>query len=724
MTVSNTSARTSAVGTGAEQTVPFSFPISDNSDITVIQRVIATGEETTLAETTNYTVVNNGDDGGSITTVSPYVASTAQIHIIRETEGTQTLDLVQGGSFNAENVEDALDKNTRLINENADLIGRVLRFPDADPATAVTPIDNSIDRKGNYLFFDSSTGAPTVAITTDATSIVTTPFTKTLLEAGSEKIARTTLLAMDVFNVKDAAYGALGNGSANDTVALQTATDAAKATTNGGIVYFPPGVYILTDNPIRYNPDGSDEVASGIVESQVQFIGHGRQSKIIQTTANVHVFDIGSADRTTNAFRMSNLWISMPSGTGSGIYMQRVMRGVIRDIWMPRTGKAGIEMSQVQSMLFSGVMITENIGRDSINGAGGIGDYGFFIEDQATLGVSNANVFSGCVAEGASTGDWYCQDQNNDGGTNVILGGTYEGGDTYEIYAKNCNGLKILGVHVETKDVVLDGCVSSEVNLTNGNVQLLSNIATKVSGNIHKLLIDAGCENCINAAAGYPLNQDYRDYSDTTLTETTGRINQNANTVKGIVSKNVPLLWNGDFDQWDTQNQPTQFTAHLFTDTTNIQQETTNIKHGDFSVKITKESNGTQSEGIKFRVPTAYVGQWISIEAWMKPATTATRLSLGVVDNGGTTSSRVSFTTQTTGWQRMTGSFLYGADDTTFDVVLGHFDGNATGLIVYVDSVNIWAQIPVQGNNLTEFDDTTLVYENELLFYENELLVI
>jgi parallel beta-helix repeat protein len=43
-----------------------------------------------------------------------------------------------------------------------------------------------------------------------------------------------------VFNVKD--YGAVGNGSTNDTVAVQAAIDAANAA-NGGQVFFPAGTY-------------------------------------------------------------------------------------------------------------------------------------------------------------------------------------------------------------------------------------------------------------------------------------------------------------------------------------------------------------------------------------------------------------------------------------------------------------------------------------------------
>ncbi len=46
-----------------------------------------------------------------------------------------------------------------------------------------------------------------------------------------------------VFNVKDAAYGALGNGSADDTAAIQRAITAATGT--NGTVYVPAGTYMI-----------------------------------------------------------------------------------------------------------------------------------------------------------------------------------------------------------------------------------------------------------------------------------------------------------------------------------------------------------------------------------------------------------------------------------------------------------------------------------------------
>ncbi len=156
MTVSNQSNRTSATGTGSTgQEIAFSFPITATSDLTVLKRVTATGVETTLAETTNYTVGIDGTSGGTVTTVTT-IETTEQIHIIRDTPMTQPLDLEQGGAFSAENIESGLDRNTKLIIENSDSAARSLTAPSTDDASITLEIPNTVDRASKFLTFDSS----------------------------------------------------------------------------------------------------------------------------------------------------------------------------------------------------------------------------------------------------------------------------------------------------------------------------------------------------------------------------------------------------------------------------------------------------------------------------------------------------------------------------------------------------------------------------------------
>ena len=153
MTISNTTNRTSAVGTNAVgQEVPFLFPITEIDDIIVMTRVTATGVEALLAETTNYAVTISGDSGGYITMVTA-VATTSEIHIIRSTPRTQALDLEQGGAFSAENIEAALDKLMKLVLDLA--ISRVIHLPDTDDALDME-LPSAIDRASKYASFDAS----------------------------------------------------------------------------------------------------------------------------------------------------------------------------------------------------------------------------------------------------------------------------------------------------------------------------------------------------------------------------------------------------------------------------------------------------------------------------------------------------------------------------------------------------------------------------------------
>lgn len=160
MTISSQEERTSAVGAGAVLSIPYTFPTSASGDLIVKQRVTATGAETTLTETTDYTATY-GDSGGTVQTVAT-IASTDEVHVIRSTPITQLLDLTQGGSFSAENIESALDKITKILIELDAQKTRSLRAPDTDDASDDWVLSDSVSRKDGYLHFNETTGQPEV----------------------------------------------------------------------------------------------------------------------------------------------------------------------------------------------------------------------------------------------------------------------------------------------------------------------------------------------------------------------------------------------------------------------------------------------------------------------------------------------------------------------------------------------------------------------------------
>lgn len=192
MTVANQTNRTSAVGSNTVgQVIPFSFPITETSDIKVKTRVTATGVEADFAETTDYTVTINGDVGGSITLVAA-LATTSSVHLERDTPNLQSVDLEQGAAFTAENVEDALDKNTKLTIENVDAIDRSVRAPATDPSTLNMELPNSIDRAKQYGAY-GATGEPTVVASVAPATATVTAFSETYLDDANAAAVRTTL---------------------------------------------------------------------------------------------------------------------------------------------------------------------------------------------------------------------------------------------------------------------------------------------------------------------------------------------------------------------------------------------------------------------------------------------------------------------------------------------------------------------------------------------------
>lgn len=193
MTVANQTNRTSAVGTNTiGQEIAFSFPITATTDLVVKTRVTATGVEATLTETTNYTVAITGDTGGTVTMVTA-VATTSEIHVIRDTPMTQSLDLEQGGTFNAENIENALDKNTKLNIESADTMSRALAVPDTDSSSLDMELPNSVDRADKYLTFDSN-GEPTVTSSqeVDPGTVEISDYAETYLDDANEATFKAT----------------------------------------------------------------------------------------------------------------------------------------------------------------------------------------------------------------------------------------------------------------------------------------------------------------------------------------------------------------------------------------------------------------------------------------------------------------------------------------------------------------------------------------------------
>ena len=109
----------------------------------------------------------------------------------------------------------------------------------------------------------------------------------------------------DFFNVKD--YGAVGNGSTNDTTACQAAFTAAASA--NGTVYFPDGHYLITS------------ALTCTVNTVMAVRGNSRFTSVIvqgTTSADGIVADLSSGNNLKNQIQISDLGFNVNGATVAG----------------------------------------------------------------------------------------------------------------------------------------------------------------------------------------------------------------------------------------------------------------------------------------------------------------------------------------------------------------------------------------------------------------------
>lgn len=196
MTVSSASSK-SPLYAGNDTTGPwaFAFKTFAASDLEVV-RANASGIETVLALTTDYSVSLNADQntnpGGTVTTVA--TVPTGSTIIVRWAgAATQGLDIQNAGGFYPEVIENSFDKLTMLVQKLAEETERALRVTITAGETVGTEIGGSASARANkYLGFNSS-GNLTLSQSLDTGSVVISAYMETVLDDMDAPAALTTL---------------------------------------------------------------------------------------------------------------------------------------------------------------------------------------------------------------------------------------------------------------------------------------------------------------------------------------------------------------------------------------------------------------------------------------------------------------------------------------------------------------------------------------------------
>jgi len=262
------------IGNDAATAFPFAFKVFSASDLQVV-RTDSAGVESTLTLTTDYTVALNSNQdsnpGGTVTLVAGALASGTKLTITSSITPLQATDLTNQGGFYPKVVTNALDKLTILIQQLLNGLGRSIKLPISDSAMNVTLPAASV-RASKALGFDS-TGQP---IAVPAASAVTDSGAVTFTTSGSYSAGTVGKWLKDLassigssligfiqygigailrtiqdklreqVSVKD--FGAVGDGVADDTAAIQAAINAHR-----GKIFLPKGTYKISSTIVLTN---------------------------------------------------------------------------------------------------------------------------------------------------------------------------------------------------------------------------------------------------------------------------------------------------------------------------------------------------------------------------------------------------------------------------------------------------------------------------------------
>lgn len=219
MTLATEACTTTVIADGVSRTFNYSFRIPSKAEADLYLRD-ASGA-VTLLDPATWSITGTGPDssGGTFTyPLAPVAVLIAglELTLARDVPYTQTTQLTNQSSYSPRTVERGMDRLDMQIQQLANAADRSVRVSITDGPIADLP--SLPQRLGKVIGFDAVTGDVTL-------------FPVPSPASGSEPDGYA--------NVKD--YGAVGDGTADDTAAFQAAAGT------GLSLWVPPGSYKLTD---------------------------------------------------------------------------------------------------------------------------------------------------------------------------------------------------------------------------------------------------------------------------------------------------------------------------------------------------------------------------------------------------------------------------------------------------------------------------------------------
>ena len=305
----------------------------------------------------------------------------------------------------------------------------------------------------------------------------------------------------EVVNVKS--FGALGDGTTDDTAAIQAAIDALAHSGGvagagipgvGGVIYFPTGIYV-TSAPLTIN--AADDLQN------ISLVGEGPLASVIRNdaTAGENALSVvGVSGNSAHGLLIRDLGVHGNASSGVGIFLQRVIRQVqLERVDVKGHGTNGIEFTSTGNMLVIQSCRVRDNGtngiRCSLNGEQ-VWLYGNSIRDNA-IGISIGsftnifNVYGGDIHGNTTAGISLFGSETADGMVTAI---------------------EIRGVYFEqnNEDITIDNPGST---LLAGNILIAANSFSQTTPT-------AGSSRCIDVRRGqfiYIEHNEFRKITDSNI---------------------------------------------------------------------------------------------------------------------------------------------------------------------------------------------------------------
>lgn len=424
MTISSTLRKAGPyVGNGVATSFTFSFKVFSASEVVATLALLATGVETVLTLTTDYTVTLNADQNtnpGGTVTYNPSgtpMASTHSLTLTSAVAQTQGTDIPNAGGWYPDVVENALDKAVILVQQLSEILSRTFRIPVSSTADPTLPPPepggfgwNATGDKIVTYIFQAGTSLVDLAASTGASLIG-------FLQAGVGAVKRTIEAKLfDSVSVKDfGAFSALTDGASRSANAakFQAALDSGAT-----LIRVPKGTYNLTgliwpNTRIILRGDGRGQTLLTTTDAIGIYAGHynNTQGSAGSTIEDLQVTTSGAVGIRVNNGGMNMKCVSADGATQYGVEVnsnlvstwdQVIAAGDIAGvIFKPdHTDATYNPIISTNDAIQQGTYLNCQATGNQLNGIAE--SAGFRVAE--TVGYMSFNTFIGCIAQSCPIG--------------------------------------------------------------------------------------------------------------------------------------------------------------------------------------------------------------------------------------------------------------------------------------------------------------------------------